>query len=338
MDLAQERHIKHQRVTQYLRGHQLDGVLLSQRANFSWYTCGLRNYVSVGSETGNCHMLVTEHGAIVITSNIETPRLRLEDFAGADAPANIEIVEFPYYDLAQRAKVFAELMGGRRIACDSILPLAPAPLLAGDFARLRWSLTESEIERYRSLCNDTVAAVEFVARDAEPGTSEHELGGMVAGALRACGCVPWIVLASADERAEKFRHPLPTGRQVRRFFMLSVVAERGGLMASTSRLVSFGPIDDLLARKHEAAAMIDAAMITSTHPGVPYAEIFKQAQAAYARSGFPHEWQLCDQGGSTGYLPRELLAAPAEQTQVLPEQAFAWNATISPARCEDTII
>ncbi|MFB3893394.1 MAG: M24 family metallopeptidase [Phycisphaerae bacterium] len=334
MDFKEERRIKHQRVVEYLDAHGLDAAVLARRCNFNWYTCGARNYVSTAADMGNSFLAVTRDGAKAITSNIEAPRLRMEDLA----TAGIDVVEFPYFDLSKRDAAFREAIGNLRAAADAPLPFAPLPALEGDFDRLRRTLTEGEVARYRDVCRDVVSAVEYVAQDAQRGTREDELAGMVAGALMCSGCQPWVVLTAADDRIERFRHPLPTDKRVRRMFMIAACAERRGLICAATRLASFAPLDGELARKHKAVMTVDVAMIGATRPGATLGEAFREGQAAYAAAGYEDQWRMHHQGGPTGYLPREVIATPNDATPVLANQAFAWNPSIAGTKSEDTII
>lgn len=362
MKVTEEREAKHSRLVAYLDSHDLDAVLLSRRCNFNWYTCGARNFVNTACDAGNSWLLVTRKSATVLTNNIEGPRLRAEEIANCQLPiANrtadladgnsqfairnlqsvgpqIDVVEFPYFDPARRTDVFADAIGSARVACDAPVGWVQAPALSSDFDRLRWTLVDAEIERYRRLCDDVVSAVEYIARDARAGTTENEMAGMLSGALRVTGCLPWVLLVAADGRIAKFRHPLPTDQAARKRFLLVTTAERGGLLAACSRMVNFGRIDADLSRRHQAVAMVDAALIASTRVGKSMADIFVQGQEAYAAAGFPDEWRQHHQGGMIGYLPRELLALPHEQYVVQANQAFAWNPTIAGTKCEDTIL
>ena len=120
--------------------------------------------------------------------------------------------------------------------------------------------------------------------------------------------------------------------------MLVTVSERGGLQAACTRMVSFGGVGEDLARRHGAVTTVDAALILATRPGAKLGDCFAAAREAYARTGFPGEWQRHHQGGSIGYLPREAKAAPGSRVPVLADQAFAWNPSIAGTKCEDTIL
>jgi len=335
MNLRDEHAAKHERVLEFLDARGLDAAILSRRCNFSWYACGTaRNYVGTADDVGNSTLLVDRQGARVIANNIEAARLGAEDLPAL----GIGLVEYPWQDAAARAAAFGKAIGGRRVAADAPLAGVRAELLPPEFNRLRWSLLGSEIKRYRTACDDVVAAVEGVARAAEPGATEDKLAGALAAALRARGLLPWVLLVAGDERARRFRHPLPTAGRVERYFMLVTCAERGGLIAACSRLASFGPVPADLEARHRAVATVDAALISSTRPGATYGDVFAEAQAAYAAAGFPDEWRLHHQGGSIGYLPREAKAAPGDPTPVLLNQAFAWNPSIAGTKSEDTIV
>jgi Xaa-Pro aminopeptidase len=147
-----------------------------------------------------------------------------------------------------------------------------------------------------------------------------------------------VVLVAADERIGRYRHPIPTSSRFDRYGMAVIGGERGGLIASCTRLFSFGPIGSDLRRRHEAVCKIDAAMIGHTRPGRTLGEVFAVARQAYAEAGFPDEWKRHHQGGPTGYLAREAKASPDNPTEVLSNQAFAWNPSIAGTKSEDTIL
>jgi len=325
---------KHARVSEYLRLHELDGVLLARRCNFSWYTSGAHNHVANACDAGGSWLLIDRDQARVITDNIESPRLRTEELA----KSGIEVIEHPWTDTDGLAAAIERQAGSMKLACDHPAPGVNAAPLAADFDRLRWQLTPQEIERYGGVCDDTVAALEQAARDALPGQSEHMLCADAAAELRSRGLTPWVLLVAVDDRVRRFRHPLPTGARVRRYFMLVACAERDGLIAACTRIASFEPLEAELAERHRAVATVDAALISGTLPGRTLGEIFAECQDAYRAVGFADEWRRHHQGGSCGYLPREVKASPGEQTEALEDQAFAWNPSVAGTKSEDTVL
>ncbi|HOF18007.1 MAG TPA: M24 family metallopeptidase [Phycisphaerae bacterium] len=334
MTPQQERQLKHALVCDYLAARGLDGVLLTRRCNFSWYTCGAHNHVGLACDVGVASLLVTRDGATVLANNIEATRLREEELSGS----GIRVVEYPWHDVAAAAKTFAEASRSMRLAADASAGGLKAEPLGRDFDRLRWTLNENEIARYRALCADATGVLDAVGRAARPGMTEHRLAGLLAAEMYARGCTPWTVLLAADRRIERHRHPLPTDLRVERYFMLIVGAERHGLIASHSRLASFGPVPAELADKHRAVATVDAALIGATRAGATLGEIFAEGQAAYDAVGHADQWRRHHQGGSCGYLPRDVKAAPGETLAALANQAFAWNPSITGTKSEDTIL
>jgi len=332
--MQDERSAKHDRVAAFLAEGGLDGAVLSRRCNFSWYTCGAHNYVAGAADVGNSWLLVDRERARVVTSNIEATRLGGEELAGS----GIEVEAFDYHEPGGPAAALKAGAGGMRLAADAPVPGLELPALGDEFSRLRWALTPWEIDRYRALARDTVAAVESAARRAEPGQTEFELAGLVSAELLGRGCVPWLLLVAADERLRRHRHPLPTTTRAEHTFMLVACAERTGLIAACTRVAAFGRVGEELAAKHRAVATVESALIAATVPGASLGDIFAEAQAAYAEVGFPDEWRRHHQGGSCGYLPREVKAAPGSDTRALANQAFAWNPSIAGTKAEDTIL
>jgi antitoxin VapB len=120
--------------------------------------------------------------------------------------------------------------------------------------------------------------------------------------------------------------------------MLVLCGRKWGLVCSITRLVHFGRLPAELRRKAEAVARVDATFLAATRPGRTLGEIFRQAVAVYAATGFAGEWQLHHQGGPAGYEPREFLATPGSSDVVAVGQAYAWNPSITGTKSEDTIL
>ena len=51
---------------------------------------------------------------------------------------------------------------------------------------------------------------------------------------------PITLMSAADERVFRFRHPIPTEKQIDRYLMVSVNARKWGLIVSLTRFVHFG--------------------------------------------------------------------------------------------------
>ena len=332
MSRLDEFHGKLQRVREFLAERGLDVAVLSTRHNFAWLTAGGCNHVSTSSALGAAALAVLRDRAVCVANTIEAPRLAAEELSGL----GIEMLTHPWYE--SPASVWTDLLGALRVGTDhgglgvQTVPLGPA------FDHLRWALSTWEMDRYRRLGRAAAEALEAACRATRAGHSEAALAARISGPLQAQGIRTPVVLVAADDRVKHFRHPLPTDAVFRGCGMGVVGAERWGLHVSATRLFSFEPLSLELRARHEAVCHVDAELIAATRPGHTLGEVLAVGQAAYAAGGFPDEWQSHHQGGSTGYLGREVKAVPGDPTPVLENQAFAWNPSISGTKSEDTIV
>ena len=325
---------KQRRLAEFLDRHGLDGVLLQQRANFAWITGGRDNHIANNTEAGVAAVLATKTERVCLANNIEAPRMEKEELGKAGVP----VVSFPWYDRRKAAAKVAEVIAGRNVAADVDPPGMSLPPLPGDFAELRWSLTDEEVARYREGARRASAAVEAACRSIEFRDTEHDIAGTLDYHLHQAGCTPLVTLVASDDRIEKFRHPIPTDKAVEHYVMLVTCAEYRGLISCLTRFVSFGPVAAELTEKLQVIANVDAAINLSTRPGQVLGDLFRVLQKAYADNGQADQWKLHHQGGPTGYANREALATPESAIVAKANQAFAWNPSITGIKSEDTVL
>lgn len=326
--------LKLSRLSQYLSQHNLDGVLLSSRANFAWITAGRDNHIVNASETGVAAILATPDKLLCLTNHIESPRFRTEELA----EMGIEVIDFPWWNHTEARDTVAQVVAGRRIATDGSDFGLGLPSLPGGFNQLRWSLTDSEIQKYRYCGQLASSALEAVCRQIQPGDSEFDIAARLQFETQRTGAFPYVTLVSTDERVFSYRHPIPTTKKLQRYAMIVVCAEYRGLIANCTRFVHFGPLSDDLRKKQQAVCNVDATVNLATKPGRSLAEIFADLQTAYETNGYPGEWTNHHQGGSTGYAGREAMGNPFATATVQPNQAFAWNPSIQGTKSEDTFL
>jgi Metallopeptidase family M24 len=312
----------------------IGGVVISGQAAFSWYTAGGENRVVTASEEGVASIVATPEQDYIVTNNIEGPRVSAE---AVPAQSGFQILESPWYEPGKVAEKIAELASGRSFVTDGgpwDLPALPEGII-----ELSYQLMEPEIERYRDVGREASFAVEGACHRAEPGMTEEEVAAVVAEEVYARGLVPTLILVASDERTEKFRHPLPTGKRIDNSLMVVLCARRHGLIASLTRLVYFGrALPTELAAKHRAVQQVDAAFILATTEGTPVEEIFEHGLTSYDANGYRDEWQNHHQGGPTGYQGRSYKARRGEKRKVLAPQAYAWNPSIAGTKSEDTVL
>ncbi len=321
---------KRKRVRTFLEKEGLEGVLLFQHRNFSWYTCGKDNFLILASEKGVSPLLIEKDSTTLFTTNIEAPRLREEEIG--DLP--IEIKEIPWErDLYEEISSYIK---GKKIGADT--PFPGTINVEEKIKELRYSLTPEEIERYYLLGRESAECVEGVLKGVREGIKEKEVAGRLAESLLSKNIIPEVILVAVDERIEKFRHPLFTDKKLFQYLMGVVCARRGGLVVALTRLVSLKKPSPELRNKHQAVTYVDTVLIANTLPGKVIGDILLEGIRAYKERGFPEEWKLHHQGGPIGYQTRDFLATRQEKRKVLPQQAFAWNPSITGTKSEDTII
>jgi len=331
MGVEQEVAVKEARVRAFLDKTGYDGLALTTQANFAWITAGGDNHVVLAADAGVATVLITQDAKYVVTNNIEAARIMTEEVA---APG-YELRAVNWFE-ADAAAAVAQLTKGLKLASDT--GIAGSAVEADRIAELRYSLTREEMDKYRWLGAHTEQCLSAVCKGLKPGVTENEVAGRLAESLYAEGIAPVVLLIAADDRIEKYRHPINTDTTAKRCVMAVVCARRWGLILSCTRLVHFGPLPATLRRKHDAVVKVDAAFNLSTEVGTLLGEIFSAGRLAYADAGFPDEWRLHHQGGPTGYAGRDIVVTPGEQRTVQPDQAFAWNPSITGTKSEDSIL
>ncbi len=323
-----EQAVKLDRIRALLQRRGLNALLLTRAANIAWLSGGARVYVDVATDQGIAALLVTPAGRLLLTDNIEAPRLRDEE-----PLAPFGLVAHPWYEADDD---IAALSAGLLVGADG-----PGPHrldVSADLMGLRSPLLAVEVDRLRSLGSDVGQAMLQVARTVERGMSEHQVAGLLAKAIYDVGAVPVVVQVAAGGRAERFRHALPTDARLETTLLWGVCARRHGLIVSASRLLCFGPVPNELRRKLRATVAVEAAALAATRPGVPLAEVFARIQEAWTTAGHPEAWRQHHQGGPCSYSTRDAFAAPDSTERVQAPQAFAWNPSLPGAKSEDTAL
>ena len=301
------------------------GALLRDRKNFAWATVGGESHVVLASEQGVAALLVTASDVRVLTAVNEAARIRDEELSGLP----VEVEALPWHD-GGAVDVAAE-----RIAGGWLLPDAE---LEGGLLPMRCVLSAPEVERMAALAGSAVDAVGAALSGALAGMTEHEVAAVATAQLASEGIRTPVVLAAADDRIDRYRHPLPSARRVEHRLMLVTVAERWGLHAAVTRFAELREPDAELRRRIEAVDRVHAAMVEATRPGATLGDVFAVTRAAYASVGHADEWTLHHQGGVIGYQGRERIAIPDDPTIIREGMAFAWNPSITGAKAEETMV
>jgi Xaa-Pro dipeptidase len=333
MNRLEEVKLKEKRLHRLMDEKNLEAILLKKQPNFSWFTAGGYNMVGIATDMGMTSLLITRTGRFVIANRIEGPRM-MEDEGLADL--GFELLEHEWY-VDREAELLRETAGNlSRVGADA--GVENCPNIEGEIKRLRYSLLESEVERYFFLGEKLSLAIEKIALSVRPRDSECEIAGRLAAELWKDRIDPTGFQVAADDRAYRFRHPIPTTRLVKKYVMICANARYKGLITTITRVVHIGKVESQLSRQFSDNCEIECRMIAATKPGVPLSVPFQAGMAAYKELGYEKEWELHNQGGAQGYLARDIRAVPTTADLVEENQAICWNPSITGTKTEDAFI
>ena len=287
-------------------------LVTSRPADVRWLLCGRGRPIDAAAPSSPYTVVLDADSARVLYQDIERSRVEAEEGWEELGYAPEPYPWFEGHGLEQTPPVLEEL---------------------------RRELGGEELERYRAAGRDAADAMRATLEALAPELSEREAAAELARQARLRGFFPPVVLAGGEHRQPFHRHPLPTGAQLGRQGLLAITAEREGLHVSLTRLVSFGPPLEELARLVGACAEVDAAFLGASRPGAALGEVFAVGERAYAEQGFEGEWRRHHQGGLTGYRGREVFGTPGEPAVIAAAGAVAWNPSIAGgAKSEDTAL
>jgi antitoxin VapB len=168
---------------------------------------------------------------------------------------------------------------------------------------------------------------------------EIDVAGKISKALWESDLEIAFIGVAGEARVQKFRHPLPTTSKIGSRAVASICAKRKGLIASVTRIVTFGVLPESDYNSYLQLLHVEASILDATVIGKAFSEPVKAAIAAYPAHGFDaDEWSHHHQGGPTGYLPRDWPATTTSTRVIAQNQPIAWNPTGKGFKVEDTIL
>ena len=330
MNRQEEVNVKLERIRKFMDQHNLSGILIKKQPNFSWITAGGLNMVGIATEMGVASVLITKSRCYVIANRIEAPRMRDEEVG----ELGFEVVDYEWFE-NKEIELVKKIVDGE---VGSDFPVAGFRYVESDLNKLRYELTEAEIERYLYLGERLSKSLESVLLFTKPGDVEAEIAGRISAELWKYRIDPTGFMVAADERARLYRHPIPTMKKIEKSVMVSVNARYKGLITTVTRMVYFGKIPDSFLKQYRQNVEIECVMIEKTKIGEKMNVPVLAAIEEYRKRGYPDEWKLHHQGGSMGYYARDIRVTPDCEEIIRKNQAFCWNPTISGTKSEDGFI
>jgi Xaa-Pro aminopeptidase len=308
------------------------GVRLKGTDWFAWATAGASNTVLLTAETGVAEVLVTVRDAWVLTDEIEAQRLEDEELS-----ADFKLHVNPWADAAAGESFVRDATNEGKVLSDRPIPHLEKRLPAS-LQQHKRVMMSSELERYREVGRKASEAMTEVLKAAKPTWTEYQLAGAGAEALWARGIHPALTLVAGERRLPLYRHATATGEAIGRQAMLVFCARRYGLYANLTRFVSFGSLRDEDAELHRHVREIEAQVLNLCKPETSLDTIYHALAQAYEQHGFANAIREHHQGGTTGYLAREVVANPTTTDTLSENMAVAWNPSLRGAKIEDTFV
>ncbi len=308
------------------------GVRLKGTDWFAWATAGASNTVLLTAETGVAEVLVTIRDAWVLTDEIEAQRLEDEELS-----ADFKLYVNPWADAAARESFVRDVTNEGKVLSDRPIPHIEKRLPAS-LQRHKRVIMSSELERYREVGRKASEAMTEVLSKAQPTWTEYQLAGAGAQALWERGLHPALTLVAGERRLPLYRHATATGEPLGVRAMLVFCARGYGLYANLTRFVSFGPVSDQEAQLHRHVREIEAEALNLCKPETSLDAVYHALAQAYEQHGFPNAIREHHQGGTTGYLAREIVANPTTTDTLAEGITVAWNPSLPGAKVEDTFV
>jgi antitoxin VapB len=299
---------------------------LRRNPNLAWAIAG-RAHVPTTIDMACFDLIITHDSATAITNVVEAPRLIAEELPGEVTVKTIKWSEGRDPLLPNGSKVGSDQPGADRID------------LGVEVEMMRASLIESDLARFQDICIDAAVALGNAMKQVESTDREIDVAGLITHSLWQADLEIAFLGVAGQERVHKFRHPLPTDSVVGNRVSASICAKRKGLIASVTRIVTFGEVTDQMIADYTSIFKVEAALLDATIVGNSFSDPINAAIAAYPANGFDaDEWTKHHQGGPTGFLPRDWPANQTSARLIQSNQPIAWNPTGKGWKAEDTIV
>lgn len=285
---------KRQHLRAWLAESGYDALIIARRENFSWLTSGGDSTVVNSTQNSIGCLLIKKDSQFLVSHVMDGKRLMNEQLPSQ----NYELIEMHWYEgepVNQALKI-----AGKNAVTDICIP--GIRNVFPEILDLHYPITELEMERLHWLGKALNSIFMEMAKHIRSGISEMDLATEFQYLQSLQGISSDVLIAGSDDRIFKYRHPMPTNKKIEKFVMLHSASRKWGLHAPITRLYSIGAPRTEFLHPFKAVAEIQARVLDSTKPGMPYSQMLGLMKDWYAQAGYAEEWRNHFQGGPTGYV------------------------------------
>ena len=325
--------IKLARVRRMLREHDAEALALRLHPNFSWMTAGAKNFVANCFDAGATTLLITMDACFAICNVIEAPRLIQEEQFGE---LGFEVLSYPWQEDRLAEYVQRHVSSLERVVSD--VPLGGARVRGDWILPLLLQFTENEIARYMYLGDKLSEAMERYMATLKPGITEYEFAGGISKEIWPYGIEQVMHLVSFDERANLYRHALPTDKKLEHNVIVSINGRYKGLIVTTSRMAYLGNPSQAFLKQYNDCCEMECLTASMARVGEDELTLYETLRQAYIDRGYPTMFDKHGQGGCQGYWPREYMITPDSHHKIQENQAYCFNPVVDGTKTEDSFI
>ena len=311
---------------QLMAEQRLGAIVLRRNPNLAWLISG-RAHVPTTIDAACFDFVITENDTYAVTNAIEAPRLAAEEF-----PVGVEIRVVHWWEGRDHG-----LASDTAIGSDQ--PNGSFLDLGTEIEILRSSLDSFDQQRIKDIARRASLSLSQAMREVRSTDREIDVAARITSALWQNNLELSFLGVAGESRVKKFRHPLPTDSIIGSRASASICAKEKGLIASVTRIVTFGALSATEENEYSSILEVEADLLDSTIIGKPFSSVIDVATRAYKNHGFAEdEWHHHHQGGPSGFMPRDWPATQSSGRLIQANQVIAWNPTGKGWKVEETLI
>ena len=182
--------------------YSLPGVVLTTPGSVAWATGGINVAIDRSASVDVVWLAVGTDRAVVITTDVEAPRLMAENDLAA---LGFDLVTVPWWDAQAFVSGAANAIGAAATDLGTDGHPGFGHDLSDALTTSRLSLDPGEQDRIRALGRDAAESVQGALQSWTPGEPDREVAARIAAAVERVGAVAPVLLVGGDDRLRRFR-------------------------------------------------------------------------------------------------------------------------------------